>query len=340
MERLKADDFLRCIGSLPLLDVRSPGEYLAGHLPTALSLPLFNDEERATVGTLYKKEGRNPAIKKGLELVGPKMVGFIEYAERLGSTTLALYCWRGGMRSDSMAWLLERYGFRTIVLDGGYKAYRNLALSFFDKSLPLQVITGYTGSKKTTLLHLLKERGEQIIDLEGLAQHQGSSFGNKKSQQQPSTEHFQNLLYEEFRTMDLDKPVWIEDECFRIGQVNLPEKLYHQINKSPHVFIDVLPSQRINFLLEDYGTLPREELIDATNAIRKKLGLDKASKAIQHLQSGELKRAAEIILTYYDIRYRESIEKKQHLIQAYYKIDLEELPELATRLSTKTIHAI
>ena len=101
------------------------------------------------------------------------MVGFIEQAESLNSSTLALYCWRGGMRSESMAWLLDRYGFQTIVLEGGYKAYRNDLLKYFDNALPLQVITGYTGSKKTTLLHLLKQKGEQVVDLEGLAQHQG-----------------------------------------------------------------------------------------------------------------------------------------------------------------------
>jgi tRNA 2-selenouridine synthase len=268
------------------------------------------------------------------------MVGFVEFAESLNSANLALYCWRGGMRSESMAWLLERYGLETIVLEGGYKAYRNHILKFFDKPLPLKVITGYTGSKKTALLHLLEEQGEQVVDLEGLAQHQGSSFGNKKSIQQPSTEQFQNLMYERIRMMDNNRPIWIEDECIRIGQVNLPENLYRQINVSPHIFIDIPPSQRIDFLLEDYGILSPEELIDATKAIRKKLGFDHASRAIQFIQSGELRRAAEIILTYYDRRYKESIEGKKHLIQEYYKMDMKDLPELAARLSNKKVHAV
>jgi len=335
-----ADIFLESTSSLPVLDVRSPGEFHAGHIPSATSFPLFSNEERAIIGTLYKNEGKNPAIKKGLEIVGPKMVGFIEQAETLGSSTLALYCWRGGMRSESMAWLLERYGFQTVLLEGGYKAYRNHVLAFFEKHLPLQVITGYTGSKKTTLLHLLKERGEQIIDLEGLAQHQGSSFGNKKSHQQPSTEHFQNLLYDEFRKLDINKPIWIEDECMRIGQVNLPENLYQQMNTSPHIFLDITPTQRISYLVEDYGSLSRKDLIDATQAIRKKLGADKASKAIQFLLAGELRNAAEIILTYYDVRYRDSMEKKKHLIQDQYQIDLKDLPDLASKLATKKTHAV
>ncbi|HEX5168208.1 MAG TPA: tRNA 2-selenouridine(34) synthase MnmH [Cyclobacteriaceae bacterium] len=340
MERQAVDIFLTNSSSIPLLDVRSPGEYKVGHIPSASSFPLFTDEERAVIGTLYKTEGRNSAIKKGLEIVGPTMTAFIEGAESFGSPVLALYCWRGGMRSESMAWLMERYGFQAIVLEGGYKAYRNHLLSYFNQCLPLKVITGYTGSKKTSFLHILRERGEQIIDLEGLAQHQGSSFGNKKSHHQPSTEHFQNLLFAEFSRLDLNKPIWIEDECMRIGQVNLPENLFHQMSKSPHIFLDVAAEQRIDFLLEDYGSLTREELVDATEGIRRKLGPDKAERAIQYLHSGELRKAAEIILTYYDVRYRASIEKKKHLVQEYYKISLEELPALASKLAIKNIHAI
>src|SRR5690606_20923019 len=185
------------------------------------------------------------AIKKGLEIVGPKMVHFIEQAEAFQSTHLNLYCWRGGMRSESMAWLLERYGFTTTVLAGGYKAYRSHALNFFEQPLPLKVVSGYTGSKKTHFLQMLKEAGEQVIDLEGLAQHQGSSFGNKKSTGQPTTEQFQNLLYQAFSVLDLSKVIWIEDESMRIGQVNLPQRLYQRMEESPRVVLDISLAERV-----------------------------------------------------------------------------------------------
>lgn len=334
-------DFLEYASSIPTLDVRSPGEYRAGHILSAHSLPLFSDEERAVIGTLYKQEGKKIAVKKGLDLVGPKMRGFIEQAETFQSNTLALYCWRGGMRSESMAWLLERYGFETVVLQGGYKAYRRHQIDFFSKEqLPLRVVTGYTGSKKTEFLHLLKAEGAQVVDLEGLAQHQGSSFGNRKCTGQPSTEHFQNQLFEVFRKFDLHQNIWIEDECMCIGKVNLPEGLFRQMNQSPHLFLEVEKSQRIDFLVEDYGQLEQEQLIQATQSIAKNLGAKNTALAIDHLQKGDLKAAAAIILTYYDASYHKSIARKQALIKDHYRIDMQDLPGLATTLAGQKLQPI
>ena len=338
--RLSAADFLTKSLAIPVLDVRSPGEYESGHIPAAVSFPLFTNEERAIIGTLYKQEGRQSAIKKGLEIVGPKMLGFIEQAEALGKQALALYCWRGGMRSDSMAWLLERYGFQTFLLEGGYKAYRNQMLRFFEQDLPLRVITGYTGSQKTALLHLLEKRGAQVIDLEGLAQHQGSSFGNQKSKEQPPNEHFQNLVFEAFRKLDLTRPIWIEDEDMRLGTVNIVESLFRRIDSSPHFLLDIEQSQRVAFLVEDYGDLSKEQLIRATNGIRKRLGFDKASKAIKHIEAGAFQPAAEIILTYYDSRYHRTLTPKKHLIQEKFRIDSKDLPKLADKLMKMTEHGI
>ncbi len=323
-----------------MLDVRSPKEYDLGHIPSALSFPLFSNEERAVVGTLYKQEGRHPAFKKGLEIIGPKMVDFIEKAEDLKSDKLALYCWRGGMRSDSMAWLLECYDLETILLEGGYKAFRHQVLSFFDQKLPLRVITGYTGSQKTKLLHFLKEKGEQVVDLEGLAGHQGSSFGNKKSNGQPTTEHFQNLLFEQFRQYDLNRPIWIEDEDIRLGTVNMMNNLFRQINSSPHFFVEVEKAERAEFLVDDYGRLTKQQLISATRAIRKRLGFDRADQAIAHIEAGELKEAAEIILYYYDSRYDRAINRKKEQIVRRFKVKKTELPMLADELIKRTNNGI
>lgn len=340
MVRLPIDAFLTESPTYPVLDVRSPGEYHAGHMPFAVSFPLFSNQERAIIGTLYKQKGRQPAIQKGLEIVEPKMAGFVDEAEKLGSSTIALYCWRGGMRSESMAWLLEQHGFKTLLLQKGYKAYRSQMLAFFNQELPLRVITGYTGSKKTELLHMLQEKGEQVVDLEGLAGHQGSSFGNQKSKQQPTTEHFQNLIFEEFRKFDLNRPIWIEDESMHIGQVSLIEGLYHQKNASPHFVIEIEKEQRVNFLVEDYGDLSKEQLIAATTAIRKKLGGDKANLAIDYILAGDLQAAAVIILTYYDARYHKTISNKEDKIRERFRIDINALPDLADVLIKHTPHVV
>ena len=324
----------------PIVDVRSPSEFDNGHIPRAISIPLFSDEERAEVGTIYKQKSKQVAVKRGLEIVGPKMVRFIEEIEKLDTKAVSIYCWRGGMRSESMAWLFEKYGLEMTVLSRGYKAYRNHVISFFEQKLPLKVISGYTGSKKTELLKLIKIQGGQIVDLEGLANHQGSSFGNQKSNWQPTTEQFQNLLYEEFSKLHLDMPIWIEDECMNIGRVRLVEALYQQKNESPHFFLDIHSTERLDFLIEDYGDLTSAQLTTATNAISKKLGTEKALQAVEFINQEELRKAAEIILTYYDKQYAKSISKKSDLIEGHYKINMSEIDGLAKDLASINSNAI
>ncbi|MBK8506277.1 MAG: tRNA 2-selenouridine(34) synthase MnmH [Saprospiraceae bacterium] len=340
VEKHTVDQFLARSTSIPLLDIRSPAEYQHGHIPGAMSFPLFSDEERAIIGTLYKQESGTAALKKGLEIVGPKMVRFIESAEALGARDLGLYCWRGGMRSSSMGWLLQKAVFNIHLLDGGYKAYRSGLIDFFNQNLPLIILTGYTGSKKTAFLQMLEKQGEQIIDLEALAGHQGSSFGNRKTTGQPSSEHFQNLIYKDFRAFDLARQIWIEDECMRIGQVTLIEGLFRQMSKSPHVFLSIDKTERINFLVEEYGMLPIEKLIEATYSIQKKLGSEKTTKAVELMKEGNLEAAAEIILTYYDRFYHKSISKKEALVVRKIECQMNELPELAVGLANDIVNEI
>ncbi|MCB9235559.1 MAG: tRNA 2-selenouridine(34) synthase MnmH [Bacteroidia bacterium] len=338
--RINAADFLAQDPSIPVLDIRSPGEYAAGHIPGAISFPLFSNEERAVIGTLYKQEGQKSAIKQGLEIVGPKMRGFIEQAESLHSPTLALYCWRGGMRSATMAQLFAWYGFGTVILKGGYKAYRNEMIRFFSGKLPLKVVTGYTGSNKTGFLHDLQANGAQIVDLEGLARHQGSSFGNKKSDWQPTTEHFQNLVFAEFLKLDLQQPIWIEDESQRIGDVNLHEALFARMSESPHIYLEVSKAQRAAFLVKDYGEISKQQAEDATLAISKKLGGLETARVLEALEKNELQEAAEILLVYYDKFYEKSISKKNHLITDRYTVEMTDLPRLAAELAKNNTHAI
>jgi tRNA 2-selenouridine synthase len=196
--KINIETFLSWSGKYPVIDVRSPAEYNHAHFPGAHSLPLFSDEERKVVGTLYNQESREEAIKKGLEFFGPKMKQIVEDTETIvnkqyaiGKTTtnakdinlpiancLLLYCWRGGMRSAGIAWLLDLYGYKVYTLTGGYKSFRRFALNLFSQNFTINILGGYTGSGKTELLHALKQKGETVIDLEALAGHKGSAFGN------------------------------------------------------------------------------------------------------------------------------------------------------------------
>lgn len=318
--------------SAPLLDVRSPSEFAAGHIPGAQSFPLFSDQERALVGTCYKKQGRKAAVKKGLALVGPKMADFVAEAEQITEgENLRLYCWRGGMRSGSMAWLLRQYGFTVEVLEGGYKTYRRGLLSFFEQDLPLLILTGYTGSGKTVLLQALRQHGAQVVDLEALANHQGSSFGNQKSDGQPTTEQFQNLVFEAFRRLDLGRPIWIEDESLSIGKVNLPDPLFQQMKDKPRVLLEVPREQRIRYLVQDYGSVPTEKLAAATEAIQKRLGDEKTKQALEALQRHDLSTAADAILHYYDRQYRKAIRHRA-IFRKYELTGQETFDDLALRI--------
>lgn len=332
MDVARIEDFLALRTSFPVLDTRSPGEFDSGHMANAINVPLFDNEERARVGTAYKQQSKHEAIKLGLEIVGPKMVGFIETAEKLDSKQLLIHCWRGGMRSKSVAWLMETYGFQVTTLAGGYKAYRNAVLDYFNQPLSLLVLTGATGSRKTAVLHALREMGEQVIDLEGLANHNGSSFGNQLSTGQPTTEQFQNDLFESFRILNPAKRIWIEDESFTIGRVKLIEQLYSQKQQAPHILIHLPMEARVKALVEDYGKIPSEKLVIATNQIAERLGKNKALEAIELIKTGKLPDAVHIILEYYDKTYTKGIRKKSPVIQHEIAFDISDPFDMATQL--------
>lgn len=269
----------------PVLDVRSPGEFQHGHIPGAYNLPLFSDEERKIVGTAYKQESREKAIKIGLGYFGKKMVHMIEEVETLivhhtpadhinSKPGLLVHCWRGGMRSAGVAWLLDLYGFTVYTLTAGYKAYRNWVLKQFLKDYKINVLGGYTGSGKTHLLQQLANQGEVIIDLEKLANHKGSAFGNLERLLQPSQEMFENELATAlFNANSQSSPtLWIEDESQRIGQVNIPGSFLKTIRQQQLFFIDVPFEERLNHLLAEYGNCNKEALEAAILRIKKRLG--------------------------------------------------------------------
>lgn len=298
--------------SIPVIDVRSPSEYEKGHIPCALNIPLFSDEERAVVGTIYKQENRIEAVIKGFDIVGPKMATLLkEGIKKAGKNKkLLLHCWRGGNRSESMAWLFSNAGIDCTLLEGGYKAYRNFILSELSKPLKLIVLGGLTGSGKTAILNELSAMGEQVIDLEGLACHKGSAFGALGQKQQPGSEQFANLLYDKLRVLDNSKRIFVEDESHNIGSVSLPQGFF-QLMKDAGV-IAIMPDirTRIPRLLNEYGVFSAEQLIESVNKISKKLGGVNTMNAINSIKNSRLEPAIEIILGYYDKAYRYGLKQR------------------------------
>jgi tRNA 2-selenouridine synthase len=315
--KLHIADFLELKYRAPLLDVRSPGEFAHAHIPGAESLPLFNNEERATIGTAYKQESREKAIKIGLGSFGKNLVSLVEEVEKISSAAgnsreIGVHCWRGGMRSAAVAWLLDLYGFKVYVLTGGYKAYRHWVLQQFEKPRPFHILGGYTGSNKTGALVELRKQGEPVIDLEGLAGHKGSAFGNLNRNLQPTQEMFENLLATELTKHDPDKAVWIEDESQRIGMLNIPHPLFATIRNQPFVFLDIAFEQRLEHLLAEYGKYDKEKFINAILRIKKRLGGLETKQAVNCLLEEDIRGCFTVLLKYYDKIYlRNRVDRKE-----------------------------
>ncbi len=325
VQKINIDDFIietsASIGSSIIIDVRSPAEFEHAHIPSALNLPLFDNDERAMIGTTYKKQSREAAIKAGLPLFGNKMLSMVETVESwiaaaqkdndLTKPTLYVHCWRGGMRSAAMAWLLDLYGYKVIQLTGGYKAYRNWVLAQFTIPYSLKVLGGYTGSGKTEILHALQEKNYSVIDLEGLAHHKGSAFGAIGQLPQPSQEMFENILATKLWEVNKNnKPIWIEDESQRIGTVLIPTPLFHLMRNSTCYFMTIPFEQRLAFIVEGYGKFDAQSLIEATERIQKRLGGLETKSAVAHIMQGELKEAFSILLKYYDKWYEKNAKNE------------------------------
>lgn len=310
---LDIDDFLQ--GSGPILDVRSPGEFQQGHIPGAISFPLFTDAERAQVGTCYKQVGRESAVELGFDIAGPKCGEFVRAAKALAPNRhLRIHCWRGGMRSGGMGWILELAGFTVHLLDGGYKAYRRWVRETLATPKPIVILGGMTGSGKTQILQELAALGESVLDLEGLANHRGSSFGALLLPPQPSTEHYENVLADQWAKFPSGRPIWLEAESRRVGTCRIPDELFVQMDAAPAVEVVRSLDERLDLLVEIYGEASTEGLVQATERIRKRLGGDRAQTAIHHIQAGRLRAACAIILDYYDRTYRYDLERRGKVI--------------------------
>ena len=365
IQKIDIEEFLLLAQQHVVLDVRSPSEYTHAHIPNAKNIALFNDEERKIVGTAYKQESRETAIKFGLDFFGPKMKKIVEEVEGLvksyglwvtGSNTsrlnknsnlfndpnskletnkletqkpetVLIHCWRGGMRSAAVAWLLDLYGFKVYLLNGGYKAYRNWVLQQFEIEYNFKIVGGYTGSGKTYLLEALQKNGETIIDLEGLASHKGSALGALGMGKQPTQEMFENNLaielYEKSKTTNKNEPtanfplpttnsIWLEDESQRIGLVQVPIILWNKMRSSKVYFLDIPFEERLQFLTKEYGLHKKEDLVNAGIRIQKRLGGLETKNYINFLLENNFTEAFRILLVYYDKHYTKGLYNREN----------------------------
>jgi tRNA 2-selenouridine synthase len=326
IQKIDIERFLELSENTPIADVRSPSEFNSGHIPLAFNIPLFDDKEREAVGTKYSKEGRIPAILEGLKHTGPALETKLEQALKIAKNNqLLLHCWRGGMRSEAMAWLFSLGGIEIKVLEGGYKSYRRHILSCLDEKRKMIVLGGMTGSSKTHILRYLKSNGQQILDLEQLANHKGSAFGALGQKPQPSTEHFANLLFTECRKLNRNQPLWIEDESRNIGSVFMPDGFYLNMQETPVVVLVMDTKIRLPRLLAEYSVFPKESLKASLLKISRRLGGDMTSDAIGAVENGDLSRAIEIVLHYYDKAYLYGLRKKKSTNIIYVSTDTDDI---------------
>jgi tRNA 2-selenouridine synthase len=340
--KLPINEFLSLAKTSLVLDVRSPGEFLQAHIPGAHNISLFTDEERKVVGTAYKQQSKQAAIKIGLSYFGVKLLQMVEAVEEIiktnssvqqtDATVVLVHCWRGGMRSAGVAWLLDLYGYKVYTLIGGYKAYRNWVLAQFEKVYPMAILGGYTGSGKTEVLHALAKQGANIIDLEGLANHKGSAFGAFGQPEQPSQEYFENklaLVLSELAEKITMEPngtskniIWIEDESQRIGNRTIPTIFFQQMRKKQVYFLNIPFDERLNFIDAQYGQFEKTALVNAVIRIKKRLGGLETKNSVNYLIEDQTKEAFRILLHYYDRLYFKALSNnREDITTAVIKVE-------------------
>ena len=298
----------------PLIDVRSPSEYYKGHLPNSINIPLFDNDERSIIGTIYKKEGRKKAVIEGLKFFEKKMELLLDnlfmsidsyktIPNKNNEFFIRIYCSRGGMRSQSIAWLLEKYKLNPITLKGGYKIYRRWVLDSFSKKLNIVVIGGKTGTGKTRLLSLLEKYKYQTIDLEGFACHRGSTFGGLGMKEQPSNEKFENKIAEKLNSFKCSNNIYVEAESANIGKCKIPHEFFNQMKNSSRIEILRSESNRIDELIKTYSVFNKEELQESVLRIKKRLGPQRTKIALESINNEKWDLVCRSVLDYYDKCY-------------------------------------
>lgn len=321
------------LAQTPVVDVRAPSEFAKGHYPGAVNVPLLTDDERAAVGTCYKKSGKEAALALGWTFVNDaRLAELVAQARRVAPGGQAIvHCARGGLRSRSVGWWLTQAGFSVRVLEGGYKTIRRRVLEEFTRPWRLCVLSGKTGSSKTAVLHALLARGEQVLDLERHAHHKGSVFGALGEREQPTNEQFENDLAARLFAMDPLRPMWVEDESLRIGKCAVPIAFWNHLRTQPVIVIDVSVAQRLRVSMDVFGTYPAEELTHAISRAGKRLGGARMQAAMQAVTAGDRESAARIMLAYYDDAYEFGLtQRASQVVQRIALADDTSADEAAT----------
>ena len=313
-KREELDKFRKLKG--PLIDVRSPDEYYKGNIPNSINIPLFDNEERSFVGTIYKNHGREKAVIKGLEFLSNKIENTLDnlfeainryklqnHNLNLEEPILKIYCARGGMRSQSISWLLEKYNLINVTLKDGYKSYRRWTLDSFLKRWEIFVIGGKTGTGKTKLLQILEKNNYQIIDLEALACHRGSTFGGLGMGNQPSNEKFESMIAEKLNEFKKSNKIFVEAESANIGKCKIPYDFFTQMKTAKRIEIIKSESNRIEELIKTYSIYDAEDLKNAVMRIRKRLGPQRTKVAIESITNKDWESVCKSVLEYYDKCY-------------------------------------
>ncbi|MBJ6749598.1 tRNA 2-selenouridine(34) synthase MnmH [Geomonas anaerohicana] len=319
-----------------LVDVRSPLEYQEDHIPGAINVPLLDNEERVEIGILHKESGPYAARRRGLEMTAhrfPEMVRQI--ADAACGRPILVYCWRGGLRSKTVTSILDLAGLKAVQLIGGYKSYRHVVGDYFTPFIPkepLIVLHGMTGIGKTTLLQRLEARGNSVLDLEGLACHRGSAFGQLGLNQDLTQKRFETLLWDAIRKAPAGKPLILEGESERIGRVSLPGDFYQKMAQGIRVWCHASLETRVARLIEEYG-LPeyKEEMGVALQRIRKKLGGKRCDELAENLERWEMDEFMKgLVCDYYDKVYY-----KNRTWEADFDLDMEDFDRAAEELEQR-----
>jgi tRNA 2-selenouridine synthase len=314
-------EYLTNHNSVPVIDVRSEFEFSKGHIPQAKNIPLLTDEQRKEVGRVYKNKSKQNAVVLGIKLIGPNLEKLVlEYIAESSKNQIILYCHRGGMRSQSVAWLCEQCGLEVLILDGGYKAYRTWVIETSKKKLNIVLICGKTGVGKTQLLQELNQLGEQIIDLESLVNHKGSAFGGIGQHDQPSNAQFENDLAFIAYELEIQRTVWLESESRMIGRCVIPQWFWVQMLRAPFVLILRDKKSRLTRLCIDYQHATVSDIERALEKIAKRLGSQAFDQALLELKEGNREEVVTLALQYYDRRYSKSQGKREGRLLFQYDI--------------------
>ncbi|PRY23199.1 tRNA 2-selenouridine synthase [Aliiruegeria haliotis] len=293
-----------------VIDVRSPDEFAEDHVPGAISLPVLDNEERAIVGTIYKQDSPFKARKIGAAMVSRNAARHIEgpLADKDGGWKPLVYCWRGGQRSNSFASILQQIGWRADVLKGGYQSYRRAVVArLYDAPLPFRfvLLDGDTGTAKTEVLHRVSERGGQVLDLEGLANHRGSVLGPRPGGQ-PSQKMLESRLVEALAALDPNRPVLVEAESSKVGNLLIPPSVWSVMRAAPRWRLEASPADRAKYLARAYSDISedRQGLKDILSLLIRLQGRERVAEWHAMVDRGEFEALAlDLITRHYDSRY-------------------------------------